>query len=176
MPASGRSWTNPLTGAWVTWLPDGEDAVLERVLKPHTGKADAHVHLDYVESFAIIAGTATIEIDGRVVTAGPGETVELPVGTGHRNPYNAGDSDLRLRHRASPGGPFVEAFVSALGHHMENGSVNKQGEFSNLQLFVVLHGTRAQSFRTGIPVAVQKPVLALGAFVGRLRGLRPSYD
>ena len=176
MPASGRSWTNPLTGAWVTWLPDGEDAVLERVMKPHTGKADAHVHLDYVESFAIIAGTATIEIDGRVVTAGPGETVELPVGTGHRNPYNAGDSDLRLRHRASPGGSFVEAFVSALGHHMENGSVNKQGEFSNLQLFVVLHGTRAQSFRTGIPVALQKPVIALGAVVGRLRGLRPSYD
>jgi hypothetical protein len=25
-------------------------------------------------------------------------------------------------------------------------------------------------------VAVQKPVLALGAWVGRLRGLKPSYD
>ena len=176
MPASGRSWTNPRTGAWVTWLPDGQDGLLERVMKPHTGKADAHVHLDYVESFEILAGTATIEIEGGVVTAAAGETVELPVGTGHRNPYNAADSDLRLRHRASPGGSFVEAFVSALGHHMENGSVNKQGEFSNLQLFVVLHATRAQSFRTGLPVAVQKPVIAMGAWIGRLRGLRPSYD
>ena len=129
-----------------------------------------------VERFEILAGTATIEIDGRVVTAGPGETVELPVGTGHRNPYNATDSDLRLRHRASPGGPFVEAFVSSLGHHMESDTVNEQGEFSDLQLFVVLHGTRAQSFRTGIPVALQKPVIALGAWIGRLRGLKPSYD
>ena len=129
-----------------------------------------------VERFEILAGTATIEIDGRVVSAGPGETVELPVGTGHRNPYNATDSDLRLRHRASPGGPFVEAFVSSLGHHMESDTVNEQGEFSDLQLFVVLHGTRAQSFRTGIPVALQKPVIALGAWIGRLRGLKPSYD
>jgi mannose-6-phosphate isomerase-like protein (cupin superfamily) len=176
MPTSGRSWTNPRTGAWVTWLPDGQDAVLERVMKPKTGKADPHVHLDYVESFEILDGTATIDLEGRRIQAGPGERVELPPGTAHRNPYNETDADLRLRHRASPGGVFVESFVSALGHHMENGTVNAQGEFSQLQLFVVLHGTRAQSFRTGIPVRVQKPVLTLGAWVGRLRGLKPSYD
>jgi mannose-6-phosphate isomerase-like protein (cupin superfamily) len=176
MPASGRSWTNPRTGAWITWLPDGHDGVLERVIKPHTGKADAHVHLDYVESFEVLDGTATFEVDGRTTTAGAGERVELSPGTAHRNPYNAGDADLRLRHRASPGGTFVESFVSALGHHMENDTVNEQGEFSNLQLFVVLRGTRAESYRVGIPVALQKPVIALGAFVGRLRGLRASYD
>jgi mannose-6-phosphate isomerase-like protein (cupin superfamily) len=176
MALAEHTWTNPRTGAWVKASSVGDNMVMERMIKPGTGKADAHVHLDYVESFEVIAGTATIEIDGRVVTAGPGETVELPVGTGHRNPYNAGDSDLRLRHRASPGGPFVAAFVSALGHHMEKGSVNTQGEFSTLQLFVVLHGTRAQSFRTGIPVALQKPVLVVGAWIGRRRGLRPGYD
>jgi mannose-6-phosphate isomerase-like protein (cupin superfamily) len=176
MPASGRSWTNPRTGAWITWLPDGQDGVLERVIKPHTGKADAHVHLDYVESFEVLDGTATVEVDGRTITAGPGEKVELSPGTAHRNPYNAGEADLRLRHRASPGGTFVESFVSALGHHMENDTVNEQGEFSDLQLFVVLHGTRAQSYRAGIPLVLQKPVIAVGAWVGRRRGLRPSYD
>ena len=176
MPVAGRTWANPRTGAWVTWLPDGDNAELERVMKPRTGKADPHVHLDYVESFEILQGMATLELDGRQVTAGPGETVEVPVGTPHRNPYNAGKSDLRLRHRASPGGEFVEAFVSSLGHHMERDTVNEQGEFSNLQLFVVLHATRARSFRAGIPVAVQKPVVALGALIGRWRGLRPTYD
>jgi mannose-6-phosphate isomerase-like protein (cupin superfamily) len=176
MPASGRTWKNPRTGAWLTWLPDGDDGLLERVMKPHTGKADPHVHLDYVESFEIIKGTATIEVDGRTITAGPGERVELSPGTPHRNPYNASDGDLRLRHRASPGGTFVESFVSALGHHMENATVNGQGEFSDLQLFVVLHGTRARSYRAGIPVALQRLVIALGALVGRMRGLRPSYD
>ena len=175
MPASGRTWTNPRTGAWLTWLPDGDDGVLERVMNPHTGKADPHVHLDYVESFEIIDGTATVEIDGQQVFAGSGETVEVPIGTAHRNPYNATDSDLRLRHRASPGGTFVEAFVSSLGHHMENDTVNEQGEFSDLQLFVVLRGTRARSYRAGIPVPLQKPVIALGAALGRLRGYRAGY-
>jgi len=59
---------------------------------------------------------------------------------------------------------------------MENDTVNEQGEFSDLQLFVVLRGTRARSYRAGIPVALQRPVIALGALVGRMRGLRPSYD
>jgi mannose-6-phosphate isomerase-like protein (cupin superfamily) len=171
-----RTWTNPRTGAWLRWSPAGADGMIERVMKPHTGKADPHVHSDYVERFEIIDGTATIEVDGKAVSAGPGEKIELQPGTAHRNPYNQTDADLHLRHSASPNSRFVESFVSALGHHMENDTVNDQGEFSQLQLFVVLHGTRAGSYRTGIPIWVQKPVLGLGAALGRLRGLRVSYD
>jgi mannose-6-phosphate isomerase-like protein (cupin superfamily) len=171
-----RTWTNPRTGAWIKLSSAGDDTVLERVIKPHTGKADPHVHFDYVESFEIIDGTATVEVDGKAISAGPGERIELPPGTGHRNPYNQTAGDLHLRHTASPGGRFVESFVAALGHHMANDTVNDQGEFSQLQLFVVLHGTRAGSYRTGIPIWLQKPVLALGAAVGRMRGLRVSYD
>jgi mannose-6-phosphate isomerase-like protein (cupin superfamily) len=176
MPASGRTFTNPQTGAWLTWLPHGDDGVMERVIKPHTGKADAHVHLDYVERFEILDGIATIEVDRQRRTLGAGETIELQPGTAHRNPYNETGSDLRLRHTASPGGEFVDAFVSSLGHHMESGTVNKQGEFPDLQLFVVLHATRAQSFLAGPPVALQKPVIWLGALIGRLRGYKPRYD
>ena len=176
MALAERTWTNPRTGAWIKLSPAGADAVIERVMKPHTGKADPHVHFDYVERFEIIDGTATVEVDGRAISAGPGETVELPIGTPHRNPYNQTDADLHLRHSASPGGRFVEAFISSLGHHMEQDSVNAQGEFSDLQLFVVLHGTRARSFRAGLPLWLQKPVIALGALLGRMRGLKPGYD
>jgi mannose-6-phosphate isomerase-like protein (cupin superfamily) len=175
MAPGERTWTNPRTGAWLKASSAGADAVFERVMKPHTGKADPHLHLDYVERFEILEGTATIELDGREITAGPGETVEVPLGIAHRNPYNVTDSDLHLRHVASPGGPFAEAFVSSLGHHMEQGTVDDQGEFSDLQLFVVLHGTRAKSYRAGIPVPMQKPVIALGAALGRLRGLKAGY-
>jgi hypothetical protein len=167
--------TNPRTGAWIEPARDGDDFVMERLMKPHTGKADAHVHLDYVESFEILEGTATLKVDGRPVTAGPGERIELPAGTPHANPYNDTDADLRLRHRVSPRNAFVESFVSALGHHMENDTVNAQGEFSDFQLFVVLHGTHAQSFRTGIPIWLQKAALPLLAALGRLRGLRSTY-
>jgi mannose-6-phosphate isomerase-like protein (cupin superfamily) len=176
MALDERTWTNPRTGAWVKVSSVGEDMVLERVMKPHTGKADAHRHLDYVERFEIVDGTATIEVDGRVISAGPGEKVEVPAGIPHRNPFNQTDADLHLRHVASPGNGFTEAFVTALGHHMERDTVNDQGEFSDLQLFVVLRGTRAQSYRAGLPLALQKPVIALGAWVGRRRGLRPGYE
>lgn len=176
MPTAGRTYTNPRTGAWLTWLPRGADGVIERVIKPHTGKADAHVHHDYVERFEILDGTATIEVEGARRTVGAGETVELSPHTPHRNPYNETDSDLRLRHTAAPGGEFVEAFVSSLGHHMENETVNGQGEFPALQLFVVLRETRARSYLAGPPVALQKPVIAVGALLGRLRGYQPRYD
>ncbi|MEA2363759.1 MAG: hypothetical protein QOD71_2904 [Thermoleophilaceae bacterium] len=175
MALAERTWTNPRTGAWLKGSSAGADAIIERLMKPHTGMADAHVHLDYAERFEVLDGTATIEVDGREVTAGSGETVEVPRGTAHRNPYNATDSDLHLRHIASPGGTFAEAFVSSLGHHMEQDTVNEQGEFSDLQLFVVLRGTRAQSYRAGIPVALQKPLIALGAALGRLRGYKAGY-
>jgi mannose-6-phosphate isomerase-like protein (cupin superfamily) len=175
MPLAEHTWTNPRTGAWVKASAVGDNMVMERVIKPGTGKADAHVHLDDVESFEIIDGTATIEVDGRAINAGPGERVELPVGTAHRNPFNDTDADLHLRHTAAPGGAFVEAFVTSLGHHMERDTVNDQGEFSDLQLFVVLRGTRAQSYRAGLPIPLQKPVIALGALLGRLRGYKAGY-
>jgi mannose-6-phosphate isomerase-like protein (cupin superfamily) len=167
--------TNPRTGAWIQFSTEGDDMVLERVMKPHTGKADPHRHLDYVESFEVVEGTATVVVDGRTIEAGPGERVEIPVGVPHRNAYNATGADLHLRHRAAPGSPFVEAFVSALGHHMEAGTVNGQGEFPQLQLFVTLHGTRGQSFLPTLPIVLQKPVIALVALIGRLRGYKPRY-
>jgi len=176
MPASGRTWTNPRTGAWLTWLPRGDDAVIERVIKPHTGKADAHYHLDFQERYEILQGAATVELDGRPMTVAAGETMEVPRGTPHRNPYNDTESDLRLRHTVSPGNEFAEAFVSALGHCMETDSLDSQDEFRTLQLFVVLHATKAQSYLAGPPVALQKPVIALGAMLGRWRGYRPRYD
>jgi hypothetical protein len=80
--------------------------VIERVMKPHTGKADPHIHFDYVEGFEVMDGTATIEVDGRAVSAGTG----------------------------------------------------------------------AGSYRAGLPIWLQKPVIALGAALGRMRGLKPGYD
>jgi mannose-6-phosphate isomerase-like protein (cupin superfamily) len=175
MALAEHTWTNPRTGAWVKASAVGDNMVMERVIKPGTGKADAHVHLDYVESFEIIDGTATIQVDGRAINAGPGERVEVPPGTAHRNPFNDTAADLHLRHTVAPGSAFAEAFVTSLGHHMERDTVNDQGEFSDLQLFVVLRGTRAQSYRSGIPVPLQKPVIALGALLGRLRGYKAGY-
>ena len=57
---------------------------MQRWTNPQSRSAS---HLDYLESFEIVEGTATIVLDGRTISAGPGERVEIPVGVPHRNPY-----------------------------------------------------------------------------------------
>jgi mannose-6-phosphate isomerase-like protein (cupin superfamily) len=167
---------NPKTGAWIEPLDAGADAAFERLMKPGTGRADAHVHLDFDERYEILEGTATVVKEGRELRLSPGDTLEIPRGTRHVNPYNATSEDLRLRHTVSPRTEFADAFVSALAHHMENGTVNEQGEFPDLQLFATLHGTKAKSYLAKVPIVLQKPVIPVAAFIARRRGYRPRYD
>jgi mannose-6-phosphate isomerase-like protein (cupin superfamily) len=167
---------NPKTGAWIEPLDAGSDAAFERLMKPRTGKADAHVHLDFDERYEILEGTATVVREGQEIRLSPGDTLEIPRGTRHVNPHNATSEDLRFRHTASPRTEFADAFVSALAHHMENGTVNEQGEFPDLQLFATLHGTKAKSYLAKVPIVLQKPVIPVAAFIARRRGYRPRYD
>ena len=171
-----EQFTNPRTGAWVRPLEGEADLTIERLMKPGTGKADAHVHFDFDERFEVLEGTGTIVVDRRERELAAGESVELPRRTPHRNLYNPGSEDLRFRLTLSPRTEFADAFLSALRHHMERGTVNAQGEFPNLQLLATLHGTRAKSYLAGPPIWLQKPVLPVGALIARLRGYRPRYD
>jgi hypothetical protein len=77
-----------------------------------------------------------------------------------------------VRARFSPVPEFVDAYTELLGRRMrEDDGLDDQGEFSELQLFVLLHAYRAQTFGPG-PVSLQKPVIPLLAAIGRLRGYR----
>ena len=65
-------YTNPRTGAWMRQLDSvAGNMSLERLMKPHSGKADAHVHLDFDERYEILEGTATVELAGRRIEAPP---------------------------------------------------------------------------------------------------------
>ena len=67
----------------------------------------------------------------------------------------------------------MEVFVRTLGDLMARDALNDQGEFTNLQLFGVLRAGRADSWQAGPPVWLQRPVVAAGAALARLRGQRP---
>jgi hypothetical protein len=41
-----------------------------------------------------------------------------------------------------------------------------------LQLFAVVRATRAKGYRTGVPIPVQKPLIAAAAVVARARGVK----
>lgn len=176
MLEAGQEFENPRNGASLKVLEASpERASAERLLKPHTGRADEHLHLDFEQSFEVVSGQATASLDGEQRTLGPGERIGIPRGARHMDPYNDGDADLVIRVAAWPNTEFVQAFGDAFAHLMAAGKLNDQDELPLLQILVLAHATKGQSYGTRPPLAVQKATLPLIAALGRLRGYRPSY-
>ncbi|TML75458.1 MAG: cupin domain-containing protein, partial [Actinobacteria bacterium] len=111
----GDRFENPDTGTSFEVLrapAAGENVLdLRRVVKPRTGKTLPHVHLDYVEKFVVESGQARAKVDGRAVSLAPGDELEVPAGTAHTNPANAGDDDLVMRHVFEPVSEFILGYV-----------------------------------------------------------------
>jgi len=177
---AGEVFENPKTGSRleiVSTPRDGDRDVLvaDRLLKPGTGRADAHVHHDFEHRFAVLDGQLTLELDGEKRSFGAGEEVAVPVRTPHVDAYNDGQEDLRFRTEFDPATDFVEGFTEAFGHLLREGRTNDQDFPPDGQLFVCLHAFKAKSYAAGPPVGLQRVFLPLLAFVGRLRGYKPSY-
>jgi hypothetical protein len=175
MLAKGEVFENPRTGARLQILATPRDAgalEVERLYKPHTGKADPHVHLDFEQSFEVVDGGMSMTLDGDEREYGPGDTVQVRRDVPHVDPWNASNADLRVRARFEPVPEFVEGYTETLGHAMREGRLNKQGEFHQLQLFLVLREFRAQSYASNLPLRLQKALMPLLGSLGRLRGYR----
>jgi quercetin dioxygenase-like cupin family protein len=180
MLRAGETFENPRTGSRLEVVATPRDSgrdvlVVERLLKPGTGKAGAHFHLDFEHRFAVLDGRLTLELDGEERTFGAGEEIHVPRGTPHRDPWNAEDEELGFRTEFEPVPEFVEAFTAVFGHLLREGRTNDQDFVPDLQLFVVLRAYKGRSYGVGPPIWLQKALIPLLAAVGRVRGFRPSY-
>jgi mannose-6-phosphate isomerase-like protein (cupin superfamily) len=172
----GRRYESKRTGGWVQVTKrTPERIVIERLLKPDTGHADPHLHLDFVQTWECVTGYGAIEVDGQRLGFRAGDRVELPRGTGHRDPYNPGEADLVIRGTFDPVTDFLEAYASAWAHRLTEGTVNDQDEMPILQIFALIDATDGKSYRAGIPVAVQKASMPVMKRIARLRGYRAAY-
>jgi mannose-6-phosphate isomerase-like protein (cupin superfamily) len=150
------TWTNPRTGASLTVIEhSAQRSLVERTMVPHTGRADRHVHLDLDQSWWAVQGTLTCEVNGVERRIRPGERVDIPRGTPHRDPFNESDEPIVWRSEFRPNTLFVEVFIRTFGELMERDDLN-------------------ESWKAGPPVWLQRPVVALGAAIARLRGFRPA--
>ena len=130
------------------------------------------MHLDFVQGFDVLDGSAQVEVDGERREVGAGESLEIPKGTAHRDPWNEADTDLRVRFTFTPVPRFVEVYTERAGELVERDELNKQEDTPLLQLFVVLRATDGQSYGAGPPIGLQKLLLPLLAAIGRARGYR----
>ena len=54
--------------------------------------------------------------------------------------------------------------------------MDDQDQMPLLQILQIADATHAQSYRSGIPIALQKASLPLASRIAGLRGYRASYD
>lgn len=170
----GARFTNPQTGASLEVLrvPGRHERVLQlrRIIKPGTGRAARHVHLDFVERFVVEAGQARAELVGRPLELGPAEAFDISPKRVHVNPYNAGKEDLVIRQAVEPARDFSLGYFETLGHLMTQGRTDNQGEVPLVAVLALAHHTRCQTFAPGIPRAAQRTLLApVGARLVKLR-------
>jgi mannose-6-phosphate isomerase-like protein (cupin superfamily) len=141
------------------------------LLKPRAGYSPTHIHLRTEERFEVISGTAAYTLGGRDLTAGPGEVVEVPRGTLHRNPWNRDGGELHLLRTVTPPSGaelFYETFYG----------LARDGKGLDLwQAALTSHHIRSETyfFPPNVPIPIQRAALPLVAWLARLRGYRPYY-
>lgn len=84
---------------WHLLKEPGLSVIHERV--PAGASEVPHFHRQARQFFFVLSGTATLEIEGRRVTFGPGQGVHVPPGVPHRF-FNASRSDVEFLVISSP--------------------------------------------------------------------------
>lgn len=88
----------------------------ETVDPPGTG-VPPHVHTTQDEHIYVLEGLFTLYLDGEWETAGPGDTVRMPLGLPHAY-YNRGEDMCRALFWVSPAGRLAELFDQL--HNLED--------------------------------------------------------
>ena len=83
---------------------DADDWVHTRLtVAPHSPGPPLHFHKDFDEHIFVESGTLSVELEGGIVTVGPGEDLRVLTGVAHR-PFNPTDEPVVIAgpHRAIP--------------------------------------------------------------------------
>jgi len=138
-------------------------------LPPHRQGPPLHIHYFEDEEGSIVAGTLSAEVDGRRVTAGPGETVRLPRGIPHRW-WNDGDQPLVFEGRTRPA-VDLDRYLQAVFDVMNAGAPNRPPLFYIAYVDLRHRRTQAVLIMPGVIQAVVfRAVVIVGAILGRYRG------
>jgi mannose-6-phosphate isomerase-like protein (cupin superfamily) len=175
MIETGSTYKSPHSSARATVLESWRDNGgarfrLERAMPPNTGKAGAHYHLDFDQRFEVVAGTATMTVEGEQRKVEAGQSVELPRPTKHADPWNEGPEELSIELTIAPVPRFVEVYVETWAEGLASGRLNDQEELPFLQLLLIANETGSQSYGAGPPQALQRAIAPVAAAIARMRG------
>jgi quercetin dioxygenase-like cupin family protein len=174
--AVGQEWASPDGQSVVRVIEvSSERSVVERVLRPGSGKAGGHIHRDWTQRFEVREGEVMVRVGSdaaRVLVAG--ETVEVPRGVGHVDPWNESAAPAVTRNIISPVTPFVHVIFATLGESLAAGRLDSQDSLTLLQMAAALRAGRADSWGEQPPIPVQRVVLPILAAIAKAGGFRPA--
>jgi mannose-6-phosphate isomerase-like protein (cupin superfamily) len=142
---------------------------LKGSLPPHREGPPMHIHFAEDEEGHIRAGTLSAIIEGRHVTAGPGESISIPRGAAHRW-WNAGDEPLAFEGFAGPA-VDLDRYLQAVFDVMNAGPPGRPPLFYMAHVALRHRQTQAVLIMPRLLQAmVFRVVVAVGAVIGRYRG------
>jgi mannose-6-phosphate isomerase-like protein (cupin superfamily) len=172
--AAGQEWSSQDGRSAVRVIEVSPDrAVVERLLRPGSGKAAGHIHRDWTQRFEVREGEVMVRVGRDAPRAlAAGDSVEVPRGVGHIDPWNASAAPAVTRNIVSPVTPFVHVIFATLGESLAAGRLNSQDSLTVLQMAAALRTGRADSWGEQPPIPVQRVVLPILAAIARASGFR----
>ncbi len=142
---------------------------LKGSLPPHKEGPPLHIHFVEDEEGFIKSGTLSTVIDGRRITAGPGESTLIPRGLPHRW-WNEGDEPLEFEGYARPA-VDLDRYLQAIFEVMNAGSEGRPPLFYIAHVALRHRHTQAVIIMPQLIQAVLfRVVVAVGTLLGRYRG------
>src|SRR5258708_6362062 len=107
MAQPGETIDNPISGDQIIFRTtasqtNGAYVEFDHILKQGGGKTAEHVHAKGDERYEVLSGSGSWSLNGDTRTCKTGETVHIPPGTIHTNPWNPNLEVLHLLRRVTP--------------------------------------------------------------------------
>jgi quercetin dioxygenase-like cupin family protein len=182
MPVKGEVLENPVTKERVTFLETSASSNNELLKMEAINLADGfnninHIHPTQEETHHVISGTMGVEKDGKTYTLKDGDSISFPPMVPHKF-WNAGkDGGKSPIHFITEFRPaydteiFIETYIALA----RDGKSTKKGRPPILQFFVILHDHPIAGYAAKAPIWLQKIVISILAFIGRLFGYAGTY-
>lgn len=163
----------PRTGEKLTFVQraadtNGELVEIEFFIREFAlAAARPHVHTN-TEEVKVIAGAARMRRGQEEHALGPGDSLIIPPGTVHFL-RREGEDFLHFRLQFRPPMKVETLFETLFGLH-------RDGKNFRHPLQTAIMAREHDTYLGGLPIWLQKPIIAAVASIGRLFGYRPRYE
>ncbi len=168
-------FVSPSTGAYlaVEEMPSKANRQTLQVVRHFPwggGQSPAHIHFDFDETYEILDGIADARLETADLRLAPGETLFVPKGASHANPFGREAAGLTLRQKLAPATEGALAYLRTLAEIIRDGR-DDCGDLPRLATLAVFEATSSRTYLSGLPVWPQRTLLLPAAAVlARRRG------